>query len=85
VYVCTDNGKIIRLHSITKRFLSDVQRAVNLMRVDSDPLIRKLAERLSIRVNSACDRHLRVSQPQRLLVKHVRHIGVIKLNINVLL
>ena len=62
-----------------------MQRAVNFVRVDSDPPIRKLAERLTISVNSAFDRHLCVFQPQRLLVKQVRHIGAIKLNIKVLL
>ena len=41
--LCTDNDKSIHLHSITRRFLSDVQTDVHFVRVDSDSPIRKLA------------------------------------------
>ena len=41
--LCTDNDKHIHLHSITRRFLSDVQTDVHFVRVDSDSPIRKLA------------------------------------------
>ena len=36
----------VHLHSITRRFLSDVQTDVQFVRVDSDSPIRKLAETL---------------------------------------
>ena len=45
--LCTDNDKDIWVHSITQRFLADVQTVAQNVTVDDDSLIRKLAVMLT--------------------------------------
>ena len=47
--LCTDNDKDMKVYSITRRFLSDVQTDVHIVPVGSDSPIRNLLKVQTVR------------------------------------